>query len=87
MNFRLVWPNAIQKQLGDEYLRARLSGFANKFTDAIHQLESRLAQNPIEASESRGGPDRVAIEWEVVIWFRLDEPNHAVVVTGIAYAG
>ena len=87
MNFRLVWPRVIQKQLGDEYLRARAHGWADEFTTAVHRLELSLARDPIEASESRAGPDRVAIDWRVVIWFRLDEPNHAVVVTGIAYAG
>lgn len=87
MTFRLVWPRAVQEQLGDEYIRAREQGFADEFTAAVHRLEVRLAHDPIDASESRGGPDRIAIDWEVVIWFRLDEPNHAVVVTGIAYAG
>jgi hypothetical protein len=87
MNFRLVWPRAIQTQLGDEYMRDRDNGLADEFTATVHRLEIHLAQDPVEASESRGGPDRIAIDWEVVMWFRLDEPNHAVVVTGIAYAG
>jgi hypothetical protein len=84
MNHRLVWPRAIQQQLGDEYLRARAAGYADEFTTALHRLEVSLAQDPIGASESRAGPDRIAIDWQVVLWFRLDTPNHAVVVTGIA---
>ena len=87
MNFRLVWPKAIQQQLGDEYLRARADGLADEFTEAVHRLEVSLAEDPIETSESRGGADRIAIDWPVVMWFRIDESNHAVVVTGIAYAG
>jgi hypothetical protein len=87
MNFRLVWPKPIRKQLGDEYLRARAQGFANEFTAAVHRLETRLAEAPVDASESRGGADRIAIDWRVVFWFRIDEPNQAVVMTGVAYAG
>jgi hypothetical protein len=87
MNFRLVWPRTILTQLGGEYHRAREHGLADEFTAAVHRLEMALAENPVEASESRGGPDRIAIDGQVVMWFRLDEPNHAVVITGIAYAG
>jgi hypothetical protein len=75
MNFRLVWPGSIHKQFGDEYLRARAQGLADEFTAAVDRLETRLIQDPFEASESRGGPDRIAIDWQVVIWFRVDEPN------------
>lgn len=87
MRFRLVWPRAIQKELADESLRARAHGFADAFTNAVHRLEIRLADEPLETSESRGASDRIAIEWRVVFWFRLDESNRAVVITGIGYAG
>jgi hypothetical protein len=67
MNFRLVWPQAIQQQLGDEYLRARADGRADEFTEAVHRSEVSLSGDPVEASESRGGPDRIAIDWPVVM--------------------
>ena len=45
-----------------------------------------LATDPAAAGESRTGADRIVIDWRVVLWYRIDEPNHAVVITGVNYA-
>jgi hypothetical protein len=87
MNFRLVWPHWVEEELGTEYLRARDHGLADEFTAAVHRLEVALAADPIESSESRDGLDRIALDWPVVMWFRVDEPLHAIVITGIHFAG
>jgi hypothetical protein len=86
MNCRLVWPRYIERQLGAHYLRAKADGYADEFTAATHRIEMLLATDPATAGESRAGIDRIVIDWRVVLWYRIDEPNHAVVITGVNYA-
>jgi hypothetical protein len=86
MNFRLVWPRYIERQLAAQYLKAKQEGHANEFSAAIHRIELLLATDATSAGESRGGADRIVIDWRVVLWYRVDVPNHAAVITGVHFA-
>jgi hypothetical protein len=86
MNYRIVWSAPVEKKLTDSYLDARADGLADQFTAAVDRLERALALDPLEAGESREGEDRIAIDWPVVLWYRIDEPVRAVAIVSVRYA-
>lgn len=80
--FIVAWLKVALDELAELYValdpprRQRLS-------DAVHQLNLRLAQRPLEEGESRDSPFRITFLDGVSIYFSVDLPNGRVRVTGV----
>ena len=85
MNYSVVWPDAAQDQLADQYLAARLGGRDAEFSQSVSEIEVKLARDPLAVGESRVGSQRVLIELPAMVFYLVDDQARVATVAGVRY--
>ena len=85
MNYTVIYPDAMIDELTRQYVLAYAAGFGTAFTEAIHRIDTRLADDPLEDTESRAGNLRVAIESPIAVYFRIESGAPRVTILGIRF--
>jgi hypothetical protein len=84
MTFFVTWLPGALARLADIWMA---STDRAAVTAASHRLDQRLAADPVNEGESRGGTDRIAFEAPLQILFRVDAANRTVHVTAVGPFG
>ena len=85
VNYSVVWPDAAQDQLADQYLAARLDGREADFSQAVSEIEVKLVRDPLNVGESRTGSQRVLIELPAMVSYLVDNQARVVTVAGVRF--
>jgi hypothetical protein len=85
MNFRVLWPQRVIRELTRAYLVAREAGEADAVTASMARVDESLSANPAAAGESRAGAERILVVRPVVVEYEVFEDERAVVVTAARY--
>jgi hypothetical protein len=85
VNYTVIWPDAAQDQLADQYLVARLDGLEAEFSQSVSEIDARLARDAVGVGESRPGSQRILIDLPAMVTYRVDEPNRVATITEVKY--
>lgn len=85
MNYTVPWPDAAQDQLADQYLAARLDGRDAEFSQAVSEIEVKLARDPLTVGESRTGNERILFDRPAMVFYDVDTPTRVVTIAGVRY--
>ncbi|HEY1377981.1 MAG TPA: hypothetical protein VGF55_14370 [Gemmataceae bacterium] len=85
MNYTVFWPDAAQDQLADQYLAARRDGREADFSQAVSEIEVKLARDPLTIGEQRVGSQRVLVDLPALVFYLVDDQARVVTVAGVRY--
>jgi hypothetical protein len=85
MNFRVLWPQRVMRELTRAYLVAREAGEADAVTTSMAEVDAHLSANPTTAGESRDGAERILVIRPVVVEYEVFEDERVVVLTAARY--
>jgi hypothetical protein len=86
MMYRVDWLAVALDALADVYVTLDLAD-QDRLAAAVDALNKRLAGDPYDEGESRGGPYRITFIDRLVVRFWVDEPSGVVHVTAVAPYG
>lgn len=84
MNFTVVWTRRALNQLADIWSNAADRGVV---TAAADRMDAALSADPANTGESRGGADRIVLDWPLSILFHVDQTRRIVHVTSVGVSG
>jgi hypothetical protein len=85
VKYGIIWSEAVQEQLANQYLAARLDGREAEFSWAVSEIEMTLARDPWAAGESRVGIQRIVFESPAMVLCQIDDADRTVAVVAVRY--
>jgi hypothetical protein len=80
MKYQLIWqPHAIEK-LAEVYLAGKVHSLSKAITKSMHEVERKLAVNPLVWGESRDGRDRIMFEPPLTVEYEVFEESHFIII-------
>ena len=84
--YAVVWKDAALDELADVYVAADPADRA-RMAAGVEALNTRLAADPLDEGESRGGTRRIAFPDLLAVSFTIDPVDRVVRVTAVARYG
>ena len=86
MNYTVIWKTSVLDHLADLYVGSSLPE-RERMAQGVESLNVRLAADPLNEGESRGGALRIVFLPLMTATFSVDEPNHTVRVINLTRYG